>query len=164
MTRRFTHQRFEGKLGTDPATGCTVWLGARKSDGTGLFVVNTWNPRRCTSPQRYAYQFYVGPIPVDCYVKAKCGNPLCVTPRCLRVKTRSQAIHESIKAGRWTQLRNNNLPKVGTGYDNPNARYQDDVVERVRQERSRGDKLIVISHRHHIPVSSVGFICSIRKG
>lgn len=162
--KKFTHQRFEGKLGTDPKSGCTVWLGAKKEDGSGLFVVNTWKPRRCTSPQRYSFSFYVGPIPANHYVKARCGNKLCVTPRCLRVKSRGQVIQESIKAGRWTQMHCHNLPPVASGSKNPNAKYSDDFVQMIKGERANGNKLVVISSRHHIPVSTVGFICSKRKG
>lgn len=162
--KQFTHQRFEGKLGTDPKSGCTVWLGAKRPDGSGLFVVNTWKPRRCVMPQRYAFSFYVGPIPENHYVKAKCGNKLCVTPRCLRIKSRSQVIQESIKAGRWTQMKCHNLPPVATGAKNPNAKYSDAFVLTIKRERAEGKKLVVISSRHRLPVSSVSFICTKRKG
>jgi len=160
----FTHQRFEGKLGTDPKSGCTVWLGAKKEDGSGLFVVNTWKPRRCTSPQRYAFSFYVGPIPPNCYIKSKCGNPLCVTPTHLRARTRREAIQESIKAGRWTQGNLHNLPPVASGEKNPHAHYSDEFVRKLREERARGTKLAVLASRHKLPMSTTGFLCSKRKG
>ncbi len=161
--KQYAHQRFESKLSVDPVTGCTVWAGAKKNNGSGLFLLSTWKPRKATSAQRFAYQFYVGPIPDNCCVKARCGNMLCVTPNHLKVKTRSDVIHESIKAGRWSQLECHNLPPVKTGSENPNARYSDDFVETIRRERANGTKLIVIATRHKIPVSTAGF-CSKRKG
>lgn len=160
---KYTHQRFENKL-VEVSSGCILWDGAKKNDGSGLFVVSTCHPRRCTTAQRYAYQFYVGPIPGTETVTAKCGNKLCVYQHHLRLKSRRDVILESIKNGRWIQLKNRNLPPVKCGEDNPNARYTEEFVKQIREERSAGAKLIVIATRHQLPVSSVGFICSKRKG
>ena len=141
-----------------------IWTGAKKSDGSGLFVENTWPDRRCTGAQRYAYRYYIGPIPDDHYVTSKCGNRLCCTATHLRTKSASETIRASIKAGRWTQLENKNLPPVKCGADNPNGRYSDEFVNQIRSERARGDKLIQIATRHGLPMSRTDFLCSRRKG
>lgn len=157
----YPHQRFEAKL-VDSASGCTLWTGAKKNDGSGLFVIKT-NPigRTCTTAQRYAYQFYIGPIPENHYVVSKCGNKLCV--KHLRLKSRSEAIREAIKRGTWTQVKCKNLPPVKCGEKNPNAKYSDAFVQQIRDERSTGKKLIVLASQHGLAVSTVGFLCSKRK-
>lgn len=147
----------------DSKSGCTIWAGAKKDSG-GLFVVDTRPPRKCTTAQRYAYRFYVGPIPGTETVTSKCGNRLCVTPHHLKLKSRREVIHEAIKRGTWTQVKCRNLPEVKCGEKNPNAKYKDAFVERLQLERRNGAKLIVLASKHGLAVSTVGFLCSKRKG
>jgi hypothetical protein len=160
-----THQRFEKMVGPVQANGCRHWLGVKKESGRGIFVEST-QPRRCTSAPRYAYRFYVGPIPVGQYVMPKCGSNDCLAPSHLTLVKRSQIAQDAIKQGTWPQIANfkNNPPNRFPGSLNGNSRYSDETIKSIRQDRARGDKIQVIALRRHIPVSSVSFICTRRIG
>lgn len=160
MKKLYPHQRFEGKIKVRPGSNCAIWVGARNECGGGLFVVKTWPPpRKCMSVKKYAYQFYNGPVPANMIVTSKCENKLCVEPNHLILKSRSQVIHESIKAGRWTQLKCHNLPPVGRGEANGNCHVSDKSVEQMRADRKKGTKLILLSRKYNTSISNVSVIC-----
>lgn len=56
--------------------GCWQWLGAIGRDGYGNFTVNG----KTISPQRFAYEQFVGAIESDLQVIPSCGNRSCVNP------------------------------------------------------------------------------------
>jgi hypothetical protein len=159
---RWPHQRFEAKIKkSNVGSKCWEWIGAKKDHGAGLFVVTSWplKERRCISARKYSYQFYKGPVPPNCYVQTNCGNDKCVNPYHLILKTRSEVIRESIKAGRWTQPSVSNLPPVPRGEANWLCKVPDRVVQQIRKERSEGVKLSVLSFRYKTSISNVSSIC-----
>lgn len=165
MKKEFAHQRFECKVGPKRENGCSLWMGAKNGLGRGIFVERFY-PRTVTSAPRFAYRFYIGPIPENRYVMQSCKNALCIAPAHLILMTKSQAAKRSIALRPRPHLKilMANPPAALVGISNGNARYSDDLVHSIRQERATGQKLILIAMRRKMPLSTVAFICNGRLG
>lgn len=73
--------RFEAKVWFKP--GCWEWQAGKATAGYGTF----WTGDRFMSAHRYAFELYVGPIPVDLQLDHLCRNRGCVNPNHLEPVT-----------------------------------------------------------------------------
>lgn len=158
MPKLLPHQRFEAMITREADGSCSFWKGHKKADGSGLFILkNGTKSRQCTTAQRYAYRFYIGPIPDGMYVTSKCKNKLCVEQTHLRLKSRSDVVKAGIKAGQRKMVIN--FPKAKCGEANLNSVVSDADVIKMREERELGAKLIVLARRYKTSTSNVSVIC-----
>lgn len=74
--------------------GCWQWL--------GVVTYTTWGYPRYnkTAMHRWAYAYFIGPIPNGADVMHTCDNPSCVNPLHLRVGTRRDNMRDANKKGR----------------------------------------------------------------
>lgn len=63
------------------SNGCWIWLGKIDRDGFPRFMVE----RKEWFVHRWAYQHFIGPLPIKCEIQQTCGNRTCVNPSHLRV-------------------------------------------------------------------------------
>lgn len=75
MPRPTPQERFWSKV--KKTETCWLWVGSYDGDGYGMFGVTH---RRTSRAHRVAYEFLVGPIPLDLELDHLCRNPGCVNP------------------------------------------------------------------------------------
>src|SRR5262245_61714130 len=73
--------RFAAKI--EPTDDCWIWTGARDEKGYGLFRVDG----RTRRAHRFAYEYFVGPIPMGLQTDHLCRNASCVNPEHLELVT-----------------------------------------------------------------------------
>ena len=56
---------------------CWRWVGAQRPDGYGNFI---GGDGRTWAAHRWAYEFFIGPIPDGLHLDHLCRNPSCVNP------------------------------------------------------------------------------------
>lgn len=85
---------------------CWLWRGAKDSCGYGKMINGSRkdDSRTFVSAHRYAYKFYVGPIPLGLSVLHRCDVRSCVNPLHLYAGTQKQNVLDAVKRGRWTQV------------------------------------------------------------
>jgi len=71
LDRRFDILHFP-----EPNSGCWIWLGALDAKGYGSISVNGKNLKA----HRWAYEHFIGPIPVGLVPDHLCHLPCCVNP------------------------------------------------------------------------------------
>lgn len=85
-------QRHKARTRIDPETGCWVWTGSDRSKaGYCRFYVEG----RRTLIHRWAYEYFVEPIPEGWTVHHKCVNPSCSNPEHLEALPQRQNLMES---------------------------------------------------------------------
>lgn len=67
----------------DTSGNCWVWTSALDKDGYGRL----WNDSRNIRAHRFAYEYFVGPIPSGFQIDHLCRNRACVNPAHLEVVT-----------------------------------------------------------------------------
>lgn len=74
--------RFERKIerGATP-DDCWIWHGNRNQAGYGQFRVGRTGNGPVISVHRWAYEYFVGPIPAGKWICHHCDNPRCANPR-----------------------------------------------------------------------------------
>lgn len=88
-------ERFWQYVSPEPNTGCWLWIGGEKNgygyfhpkDASGLYGT--------TRAYRWAYERYVGPIPLGLEIHHTCYNRPCVNPDHLRAVTRRENVLDS---------------------------------------------------------------------
>jgi hypothetical protein len=90
-------QRFLTKIDFDFDTGCWNWAAGKNSTGYGLFTP-THNKKQ--SSHRWAYERYVGKIPMGILVRHRCDNPPCCNPDHLVLGTYSDNSRDTVTRGR----------------------------------------------------------------
>lgn len=69
-------ERFNAKWGLT-LDGCWQWTAAASPTGYGHF----WNGERVVAAHRWAYEYFVGPIPEGLEIDHLCRNRSCVNPQ-----------------------------------------------------------------------------------
>jgi hypothetical protein len=69
-------ERFLIYVDRTPQNGCWVWIGDLDRAGYGKFWHRGYNRRA----HRFAYEWFVGPIPEGLQIDHLCRNPPCVRP------------------------------------------------------------------------------------
>jgi hypothetical protein len=67
--------RFRAKYREVPGSACWLWTGG-KSSGYGTMTIDG----RSVMAHRWAYEYFVGPIPPRLQIDHRCRNPSCVNP------------------------------------------------------------------------------------
>lgn len=92
-------ERFHAKV-RHAGNGCWLWTAYLDKDGYGTFLVDGKKLRA----HRWAYDFYLGPVPSELVIDHLCRVPNCVNPLHLELVTR----RENILRGAWA-LKNRHL-------------------------------------------------------
>ena len=86
---RSAFQRFWSKVSIAP-TGCWLWAGAiQASNGYGRFGVGRATDGVCFA-HRWAYEFFLGPIPAGLEIDHLCRVRACVNPLHLQPVTHAE--------------------------------------------------------------------------
>ena len=87
--------RFMAKVKKTPS--CWLWTGTQQRNSSyGQF----WRKGKLVRPHRFAYEYFVGPIPDGLTIDHLCGVPLCVNPKHLFTGTQSDNVKDMIAKGR----------------------------------------------------------------
>lgn len=125
---------------------CWIWNGAAKETGYGVLNDGTGRTIRA---HRFAYEYFVGPIPNGLDVRHSCHNRRCVNPEHLSVGTRRDNMRDMVEAGRYGPSR------VRRGVANPHGKLTDDDVRAIRRDPR---PLAVIAAEHGVSRSYVSAI------
>lgn len=91
MPRHMVEERFWAKV--EKARKCWLWTGAHSPVGYGQFWVGPG--RKWMPAHRFAYEYFVAPIPAGLEVDHLCRNPPCVNPAHLEVVTSRENVLRS---------------------------------------------------------------------
>lgn len=157
---RFAHQRFEDMI--ERRSGCWIWRGCFNRHGNPSFTIGSrvTGNRRKESAKRFAYRFYVGPIPAASVVYNICrptDRRPCVNPDHLAVGSRSACRRFQIGVGMYSAGDGSHFPKDQIGEKNPAAKLKDAQCAEIR--RARGAvKLIVLARRYGVSEATISGI------
>ena len=137
------HQRFERYLNRrgEGDRGCWQWRGALNRYGHGRFMIGSRKDgtRRQESAHRFAYRFYVGPIPAGARVFPKCGHPQCVSPGHLKLGTQGDVVRWAVQRGTWTQGRHLPVHASHPGERNGRVKLTQEAVNGIRLALAAGE-------------------------
>jgi hypothetical protein len=77
-------------------TGCWEWIGTCQSNGYGAFAV----AGKTLRAHRWAYEHFVGPIPVGLTIDHLCRNRTCVNPEHMEPVTSAENTRRGVEARR----------------------------------------------------------------
>ena len=86
---------------------CWVWLGPtmKHRDGSPRATFSPGNQRYMTTAARFAWEWYVAPIPKGMHVLHKCDNPMCVNHHHLFLGTQSENVRDMVTKGRHAKVK-----------------------------------------------------------
>ena len=76
-------------------TPCWIWTGVRNQKGYARF----WNGQTLSTAHRYAYSYFVGPIPLGLTIDHLCQHRACVNAEHLEPVTLEENFRRSLKPG-----------------------------------------------------------------
>src|SRR5574337_1962859 len=79
-------QRWAEKVGSAGLFECWPWHGARTKLGYGFIWKGGWRSGN-KAAHRFAYEHFIGPIPIELEIDHLCRNPNCVNPLHLQAVT-----------------------------------------------------------------------------
>ena len=106
--------RFWAKVNRTTSDGCWVWIGARNSNGYGVFYTKEGS----RLAHRIAYEIMVSPIPIGLEPDHLCRTPGCVKPSHLELVTHQVNMGRGL-AG-WENRAKTHCPQ-GHVYDEANT-------------------------------------------
>ena len=132
---------FENRI--KKTTTCWLWTGTKNDAGYGIFLMPGERPVRA---HRYAYEFFVGPIPDGKIIMHVCDNPPCVNPGHLRIGTKAENNRDA-----------SNRRRHNYGLDHWNGRLSDADVAEIR---GSNDRQSVLAERYGVCQSHISRIKS----
>lgn len=92
--------------------GCWLWRASRDRDGYGKFQYPGVAGQVHTRAHIWAYEHFVGPVPLGCVVMHTCDNPPCVNPAHLDHGLPIDNNNDKIAKGRGTPVWGNALNRA----------------------------------------------------
>lgn len=84
---------------------CWLWTAGLDKDGYGKFAIGLGGKAQIhTRAHRFAYEIFVGPIPVGMVVCHRCDNPPCARPEHLFLGTPKDNNDDKVTKGRHVRL------------------------------------------------------------
>lgn len=93
------------KVAVSDPDSCWEWTAGRDKDGYGKFAIGHGGRKQThTRAHRFAYETFVGPIPVGHVVMHTCDNPPCANPAHLKTGTALENNDDKVDKGRSPRL------------------------------------------------------------
>lgn len=147
--RRDPIDRFREKFTEDPQTGCWRWIAYIKSNGYAYFGLSREEGN--VYAHRWAYEYFVGPIPEGMDLDHLCRTRDCVNPAHLEPVPR----RTNLLRGKTTPAVNVAKTRCPQGHEySPENTYVDSTGARhckaCRLERSRSDRMREYQRRYRL--------------
>lgn len=127
--------------------GCWNWQGRIQVDGYGQMSAGNAE----ILAHRAAYFLANGMLPNGLCIMHKCDNPRCCNPDHLIAGTHAQNMADMRLKGR--------RKGICLGNKNGRAKLNPDTVKKIRDERAAGLRLIDLSKKFSVGVSTVSRVC-----
>lgn len=99
--------RFQQSYVVGARDDCWVWLGpVNRSFKQPRAMFSPGNQRLMTTAARFAWEWYVAPIPKGLHVLHRCDNPLCVNHHHLFLGTYRENVQDMVAKGRHAKIKN----------------------------------------------------------
>lgn len=152
--------RFWSRVRVKDRNSCWYWDNPTHGFGYGWFGLGGKN----RLAHRVAKIIWDGEEKPDLLVLHSCDNPACCNPYHLRWGTAMNNIQDCIDRGRKKDPpRNNTLPPVMRGEDNPSSIMNWNKVRKLRSEWARGEGVRALSEKYGISASTVYQIVNYRS-
>ena len=98
--------RFQQLYVVGPRDDCWIWLGPamKHRDGSPRATFSPGNQRLMTTAARFAWEWYVAPIPKGMHVLHRCDNPMCVNHHHLFLGTQRENVQDMLTKGRHVKV------------------------------------------------------------